>query len=343
VKKTLKDIIILMFVVFVGYNIYLNREIRKVVDGISRDITYMFAVSVIPDRATFIYFNYGNMTSPLLTVDISLPSFLTGDYGRALDGVSMFGLKFALGGKKKKDKEEKKRETDFVIPFCKYIKINGGKIIFRDKENKVNFRVSGIKGKSVYHKAEDKMDEYFILTCTGKAGGKISEQITVKFYFYPYNRNTFYCNIFGTKINARTFEPMFRKQNLKIDSGIINFIVQIQAENRMVYLNNMMEFRNLKIKEDIGLDFKALFGVSYEQIGNFLTDSKGDLYVNFDMLIKDDELPMLGRYYSEKFSNSVGDRIKVGVVTAPVRQVTDLIWNLTGENIFRIFRLFGGD
>ncbi len=340
-KKYIRDIIIFVFIVFMGCNMILNYRARPMVTEFSPGTGYLFIFSAIPDRVTFVGFNLGNMSAPLLTVDFDLASLLTGDYARSVDGITATGIKLKFV--KKKNKKKGSGGKKFVIPFCRYLKIRGGKIIYEDPEQGVSFRINGIKGASRYKKASKKTEEKMVLNCEGHIMGRENDTAGLKMYFHPYHRNRFSCNIFGTKIRADVFEPLFKKYKLKVESGIMNFLLQIKGKDRKVYVNNYMELKNLKIKEDIGPDLKALFNVSYEQLGNYLTDSNGNLYVAFDFTLDDSEFLDLPRIYAEKFADDVGGRIKAGVMTAPVRGVVGLIWNLTGENIFRIFNLFGGE
>ncbi|HRU39962.1 MAG TPA: hypothetical protein P5511_08800, partial [Candidatus Goldiibacteriota bacterium] len=185
-----------------------------------------------------------------------------------------------------------------------------------------------------------KDEEHMVFDLTGYIQGKKQDTLRLKMFFFPYYINRFYLSVFATKVNASAFEPLFKKYNLKIDGGTLNFMVQITGRNRKVMLRNRMEIEGLKIHEDTGIDFKALFGVSYEQLGRFITDSRGNFNLNFDIETDDSRLGRLPEMYGSAFAENVGNRIKLGVITAPVRQVTDLIWNLTGENVIRFFRLF---
>jgi hypothetical protein len=135
---------------------------------------------------------------------------------------------------------------------------------------------------------------------------------------------------------------MFIKNRLKFDAGRINFLVQVKGEMRKICLNNVMQFENLKVRENAGLDLKALLGVSVEQLVDFLKDSKGNFYVNYNFCMDDSEFGGIFKKYGDGFQASVMDRLKIGIITAPLRRISDLIWNLTGENVARIFKLFGG-
>ena len=109
---------------------------------------------------------------------------------------------------------------------------------------------------------------------------------------------------------------------------------------RRIYVNNLMQFRGLKIREDSEFDAKAIFGVSVEQLTDFMKGSNGDFFVNFNFDMPDSRFGDIFSEYASALKSSVGSRVALGIITAPARQVKDLIWNLTGENIFRIIRLF---
>jgi|DewCreStandDraft_4_1066084.scaffolds.fasta_scaffold01931_24 hypothetical protein len=343
-KKTLKDILILLFIIWIGYSVILNVYVTPFVKNANKEIKYAFIFSVIPDKITFVNFEYKNLNALFLTADIYIREVIKKDYDKFLNGVSIVcpTLKFVKNPQQNTD-TEKTTPAHFNLPFCQDISIFNGKIIYEDREQLVMLKIDNINGRSKYFNKGKKDIEYLLLEVNGALQKRKQDKIILKVYFFPYYKNRFNINIFGTKIRARSFEPLFSKYNLKVESGEVDFLIRIAGEMRKIYLNNAIQIRNLKIKEDIGIDFKALLGVSYEQIGKYLTDSNGNLYVNFDFMIPDTELSQLPALYSKTFAGIVGDRIKTGVITAPIRQVTDLIWNLTGENIFRIFKIFGGE
>lgn len=343
-KKTLKDIFISLFIFCIGYSIFLNVYVTSFIKNTNREIKYSFIFSVIPDKITFVNFKYKNLSALFLTADVYIKEVIKKNYDKFLNGVSIVcpTLKFVKNPKQNTD-AEKTELVHFDLPFCQDISIFNGKIIYEDREQLVMLKVDNINGSSKYFNKGKKDIEHLLLEVNGVLQKRKHDKIILKMYFFPYYKNRFNINIFGTKIRAKSFEPLFSKYNLKVESGEVDFLVRIAGEMRKIYLNNAIQIRNLKIKEDIGIDFKALLGVSYEQIGKYLTDSNGNLYINFDFMLPDTELSQIPNLYSKTFASIVGDRIKTGVITAPIRQVTDLIWNLTGENIFRIFKIFGGD
>lgn len=342
-KKTIRDIILLFFVLWIGYVIILNIYLTPFIKNVNRDIKYFFIFSIIPDKITFVNFKYKNFSALFLTVDVYIREVIKKSYDKFLNGVSVIGGTLYFIKNPGDNKMENAAELNFDLPFCQKINVISSKIIYEDREQLVMLRIDNINGASKYFNKGTKDIEHLILDLSGNLQRRRQDKIMLKMYFFPYYKNRFNINIFGTRIRVKSFEPLFSKYNLKVDSGEMDFIIRIAGEMRKIYLNNAIQIRNLKIKEDIGIDFKAILGVSYEQIGRYLTDSRGNLYINFDFMIPDSQISQLPNMYAKTFANIVGDRIKAGVITAPIRQVTDLIWNLTGENIFRIFKIFGGN
>jgi hypothetical protein len=342
VKKKIREVILLVLVLFAGYSIVLNVYLTPFIKNVNKDVKYSFIFSIIPDRITFVNFKYGSFSVLFLTMDVYLREIIKKDYGKFLNGISIVGGTFKFVNTPGSNKTQNNDTMNFNLPFCQKIKISGSKIIYEDMEQFAMLRIDNINGSSKYFNKGKKDDEYLMLNLSGNLQKRKQDKIMVKMYFFPYYKNRFNVNLFGTNIKAKSFEPLFSKYNLKIESGEVDFVVRVAGEMRKLYLNNAVQIKRLKIREDTGIDFKAVFGVSYEQIGRYLTDSNGNLYVNFDFMISDSQLSQLPDLYMKTFTNIVFDRIKMGVITAPVRQVTDLIWNLTGENVFRIFRIFGG-
>ncbi len=337
------QITLLVFILWLGYSVILNIYLTPFINKINKEIKYMFIFSIIPDKIIFVNFEYENFRALFLSADVYIQEIIKKNYDKFLNGVSIIWGTLKFVKTSKNQNTENNIKMHFSIPFCQKITVVGCKIIYEDREQLAMLRVDNINGTSKYFNKGKKDIEHLMLELTGNLQKRMQNKIILKMYFFPYYKNRFNINIFGTKIKAKFFEPLFSKYNLKIESGDIDFIVRIAGEMRKIYLNNTIQITNLKIKEDIGLDFKAIFGVSYEQIGKYLTDSQGNLYINFDFMIPDSQLGQITDIYAKKFSDIVGDRIKTGIITAPVRQVTDLIWNLTGENIFRIFKIFGGN
>ncbi|HDQ25407.1 MAG TPA: hypothetical protein ENN43_01515, partial [bacterium] len=320
-NKNLRDLLVLFFVLFVGFNIVVNRYMKMFLDKYNPGIGYLFAVSFIPDRVSFVNVKYGAVTAQLLTMDVNLRNLIKKDYRRFLDGIAVTGLKAVF---EKSPKKGEKSGGFFALPFCRYIIIRNASIEYEDWDAGAVTGLVNINGRSVYNKGAES-EQYMLLNCEGSLLRAPTQKVYLKFFLYPYYTNRFFVNVYGTGIEARNFENFFRKNNLEISSGKINFVTQIKGEKRKVYLNNIMEFNGLKIREKTGIDLKALFGVSYEQMTRFLSGAGGNFTVNFDFTISDSELRLLPSYYGSHFMESVGGRVKLGVITAPVRGVTDLI------------------
>lgn len=341
-RKIVRDVILLVFVLWIGYIIILNIYLTPFIKNVNKDIKYFFMFSIIPDKITFVNFKYKNFSALFLTVDVYMREIIKKSYDKFLNGVSVIGgTLYFIKNSNDNNKMGDDGELNFNLPFCQKISIFISKIVYEDQEQLVMFKICNINGVSKYFNKGKKDIEHLILDLSGNLQSREQDKIILKMYFFPYYKNRFNINIFGTRIMVKSFEPLFSKYNLKIDRGEMDFIIRIAGEMRKIYLNNAIQIRNLKIKEDIDIDFKSILGVSYEQIGRYLTDSKGNLYINFDFMIPDSQISQLPNIYAKRFANIVEDRIKAGIITAPIRRVTDLIWNLTGENIFRIFKIFG--
>jgi len=308
-------------------------------NGIAPGVNYTFAVSIIPDRATLFNFEYLNISAPAVTVDLNVMNIAGHKFERAIDGIVVFGMKYKFSDRNPLSRNSASAKA-FIIPFCRYLYIIDSSVEYTASSG-YKFVISGINGISSYS-GVSKSDEFMTLDCSGNILGRNSQKVYMKFYFYPYYKNKFFLNIFATGINASVFEPMFIKNRLKFDAGRINFLVQVKGEMRKICLNNVMQFENLKVRENAGLDLKALLGVSVEQLVDFLKDSKGNFYVNYNFCMDDSEFGGIFKKYGDGFQASVMDRLKIGIITAPLRRISDLIWNLTGENVARIFKLFGG-
>jgi hypothetical protein len=340
-KNHLKQLLIFFFAIFIAFNIYLNMQLKPLTRALAPGVDYLFAVSIIPDRAALINFEYMNLSAPAVVININLMNMIHGDYEKSLEGLVIVGMKLRFTDRHAAAPDKSASPRAFIIPFCKYLYIIGSSFEYTTVSG-YKFTITGINGISSY-KGAAKSDEFMTMDCSGNILGRLSQKVYMKFYFYPYYKNRFFLNVFATGIEASIFEPMFRKNNLKFDSGRINFLVQVKGEMRKIYLNNVMQFENLKIRENTGLDLKALFGVSVEQLVDFLKDSKGGFYVNFSFAVDDSEFGSIFKKYGESFQASIMDRLKIGIITAPLRSIGGLIWNLTGENVVRIFKLFGGD
>jgi hypothetical protein len=340
-KKTASQLLILFFVLFTAFNIFLNRELRPLVKKYAPGVDYIMAVSVIPDRAVLVGFSNGNLEAPLLMIDLNVTNILKKQYDKALDGIIAYGLKVRFVKRAGEALPQPAGNRPFVIPYCTYFYIFNSSIEFEDQVQNYRFFISGINGLSKYQGTQ-KSSEYLTLDCSGNILGKLGQKVYLKLYFYPNYTNKFFLNFFATGINPKIFEPMFVKNRIKFDSGRINMIIQMKGEMRRIYVNNIIQFEQVKVRQD-GLDLKALLGLSVEQLVDFLKDSKGDFYINFNFDINDADFGNIMKYYGDAFKGSLTDRVKLGVITAPLRQVKDLIWNLTGENVVRFFKLFGGN
>ncbi|MFW6210828.1 MAG: hypothetical protein ACOC4H_01775 [bacterium] len=321
-KKVLKDLFVLLVVIFVCVNTALNFYIRDGIRGFSDNINFLFCVSFIPDRVTFFGVRSGEARAFSVTVDTQMMNIIKKDFSKGLDGVAVTGLDIRFDA------------AAFVMPYFRYLKIRYSEISFWKGDKKLFF-VNKINGKSTYEKSADVEGRRVVFDAKGKINGKSNEEIFIKLIHSPYKRNDFLFNVYGSRINIKEFEAFFRKNNIVIERGRMNFAAQFAVSGGRVNVNNIMRFEGVKIKEDIPMDIKYLFGISVEQMVDFLSDSKGNFAVDFSFEVKEQDLHRVLKIYGDKFAESVGNRILLGAVTAPVRAITDLLWGITGGLIFR--------
>ena len=338
-KKTAAGLLILFLVLLGGWNLIINYYAGYFLKKHSGAPGYKFLVSVIPDRVTAVGFEAGVFKCRFLTIDFFIQNLLKKRYDRAVNGIVLDGFSIEL----EKSSGKKKTTSSVGVPYINYVKMKNGRFEYFDREQNASFVVSGIKGKSVFEKAGGRENHKMLLKGSGLVYGSAGSAVSIDLHIYPYYTNKFDLNVYGNEIDLRPFEPLLRKNNIIIEQGALNLAVTVTGDKRKIELKNIAHFRGLKIREDASLDPKALLGVSVEQLVNFLKNSDGDFYVNFSIETDDKKLGQLFEMYADEFLRIIKQRVSFGVMTAPVRQVTDLLWNLTGENIFRIFRLFGGE
>lgn len=339
-----REFIFLILVFFLGYNIILNFYLKDFLKSNKININYLFFVSLVPDKITIVNLNYDKIKCIFLTINISLINLIKQRYDKILDELIFDFLIYEIPYKKQDAKEkEKKENNDYIFPFISKIKIRFSSIVFLDEVNNKKLIIKNISGKSYLNKSDNADEKFIRLNCSGFINGRKSEKIYLKLYFFPEIKNKFFLNIFGNKLSIKEFQPVFLENNIIIEDGRLNFIIQVKSEDEKIYVNNIMQFEKLVLKENTDMDVKELFGLSIKQLVDFLKDSNGDFYVNFDYSVDLKDANKILKIYIDKFSESIKNRVILGVVTAPVRQLKDLIWNLTGENIFRIIKIFGGE
>ncbi len=339
-----REFIYLMIIFFLGYNIVLNFYFKNFLKSNNINLNYLFAVSFIPDRIILINFKYDDIKCRFLTIDLFLKNIIGKKYDKILQGITFDFLTFKIQYKKKNvEKKEENKGKKFILPFIQNVNIRFSNIVFLDDVNNKKLEIKNISGKSVLNKSRIKEEEYIFLNCNGIFNGKKSEKVYLKLYFFPYFQNKFIINLFGSKLSIKEFQPIFLENNIIIEDGKLNFIIQLKGEENKIYINNIMQFEKLTLKENTDIDIKELFGLSVKQLVDFLKNSKGDFYVNFDYDVELKDADKILKIYTEKFTESIENKVILGVVTAPARQIKDLIWNLTGENIFRIIKIFGGE
>lgn len=338
-----REVIFLILILFLGYNIALNFYIKNILKSNKLNINYLCAVSFIPDKITLINFKYDNIKCLFLTADISLKSIITKKYSEIIQGLFFDFLLYEIPYKKNSaEKSEEKTEKNFTFPIIQKIKIRFSQIAFLDEVKNKKLMIKNITGATILNKTEEG-EKFIQINCFGVFNNRKDEKIYLKIYFFPESKNKFFINLFGSKLSLTEFQPIFLENNIIIEGGKLNFIIQLKGETDKIYVNNIMQFEKMVLKENIDMDVKELFGLSIRQIIDFLKNSHGDFYINFDYSLESKDFDKILKIYIEKFNESIRNRIILGVVTAPVRQIKDLIWNLTGENIFRIIKIFGGE
>jgi hypothetical protein len=341
-KKHIKDLMILLAVLFLGYNLILNVYIRDALKKVRSDISYTYCISVIPDRIIFFGVMIGtDISVRALTIDASIQKIIKKDFTKSIDGITLDGLKLVYGDGS--GSAAAAGQPAFLMPFFTYVKLIDAEVVYIKPETMTELKITGINGTSRFVSTGRSSQDYLDLKASGNFQGSLFQRINMHFTLFPYFKNKFYLTFVGNGIDLKEFEQVLAVNNIKVDRGALDFICQMRCEMRSVHFNNIMRFRNVKIRENTALDVKALFGVSVEQLVDFLGDSKGNFAADFSYAYPDSEMDRSFEYYSDHLKDSLGNRIKMGVATAPLRQVKDLIWNLTGENVARIVRLFGGN
>ncbi len=338
-NKKVKTALAAAAVLFVIFNAAVNIVLKKALAGAAPGVSFIFAVSPLPDRVILAGVKAGGFSCPAALVDLNLKALAGKNFRRSLDGVILIKPSFIYT--KKEVKSQNAAAAGAILPHCRYINILWGSFEYSDPGRSLRFGLYSVNGKSEYAASQVKSGEFMAFDLKGRIQDDKRYPVELKFFYFPYFINRFHMTVMAENVDARIFEPFFADYKLVIDSGEINLAVQVTGENRRVRLANAMEIRGLKIREDSGgLDVKHLFGVSYEQMGRFLTDAGGNMSVDFEFEAPDSEIASLPALYGKRFAREMGDRIKLGIVTAPLRSAADLLWNLTGENVVNFLKLF---
>lgn len=337
-NKIIKPMLTVVVIFFVGWNIAVNIALRKTLATAAPEVSFAFAVSPLPDRVVLAGVRAGGFGCPAALVDLNIAAFLKKDFRRALDGLILVKPSFVYV---KSESRVRGGESGIIIPHCRYINILDGSLEYFDPGRSLRFGLYSVNGKSEYVASQVKSGEFLVFDLKGLIQNDKRYPAELKFFYFPYFINRFHMALLTESVDARLFEPFFADYNLVIDSGEIKIAVQTTGENRRVRLASSVEVSGLKIREDSGgLDVKQFFGVSYEQMGRFLTDAGGNMRIDFEFEIPDSQLASLPEFYGKRFGREMGDRIKLGVLTAPLRGAVGLLWNLTGENVINFFKLF---
>lgn len=336
-KRHLKSLLVLLLVLYAGYSVIVHVYAREIINRYNPQIRYSFAFSYLPDRISFVNLSYEGSSVAMVTVDFSLYNILVKKrLDRAVNGLVMWAPKFIF----EKKPQAQGAQGLFIVPYCEYMKIINGGFLYVDPERSAIFSIDSINGSSSFYSKGENIDKYVKLKLTANLQGSGRDKIYLDFYYFPYLKNKFMLNLYGTSISANVLQTLLGESRIVIDGGTVNFTVQVKGEMRKIYVNNLMQFKGLKVREEADFDAKAIFGVSVEQLAEFMKGSNGDFFVNFSFEMPDTRFNEIFTQYASELKASVGGRVALGIVTAPVRQVKDLIWNLTGENVIRIIKLF---
>ncbi|MCX7698227.1 MAG: hypothetical protein N2114_02020, partial [Candidatus Goldbacteria bacterium] len=160
-KKTFKNIILLFFILWCGFVIILNVYLTPFIKKLNPDIKYFFIFSFIPDRITFVNFQYKNFKALLLTADMYLFELLKKDYDKFLNGISIiYGTLKFVKKSNNANNIENGNEMNFKFPFCQSISVMKSKIIYEDRDQMVMLLIDNINGKSQYFNKGKKDIEY---------------------------------------------------------------------------------------------------------------------------------------------------------------------------------------
>ncbi|PKL92461.1 MAG: hypothetical protein CVV21_01525 [Candidatus Goldiibacteriota bacterium HGW-Goldbacteria-1] len=329
-KRNVRGILMLMAVIFTGYNLILNVYIKDALKVIDRSSGYAFCVSVIPDRITFFDVKIrDNARIKRLTLDVRVRNIIKKDIFKALDGAILNGLTVIYSADDVYEKE-KAKTAPFIMPYFNYLSVKNSEIVYLDTASFTEVKVSGISGKSRFINTGAQSGQKLIFQGNGNFQGDTSQKINIRFDFFPNYRNRLSVSVFGKGISAEELAPLFARSNAVIQGGKIDFIVQFKNELRQVSFNNIMRFKNVKIKEKTDLDIKSLFGVSYSQMTDFLKDASGVFDVNFTFNTPEAQPDEFFKIYKSKFAEALAGRVAIGIAIAPIRQIHGLIWAITG-------------
>ncbi|MBN2753863.1 MAG: hypothetical protein JXR81_03240 [Candidatus Goldbacteria bacterium] len=329
-KRNVRGILILIAVIFTGYNLILNVYIKDALKVIDRSSGYAFCLSVIPDRITFFDVRIrDNFRIKRLTLDARVRNIIKKDIFRVLDGAVLNGLTVIYSADDVHEKN-KAKIPPFIMPYFNYLEVKNCEIVYLDPASFTEVKVSGISGKSRFVNGGDLSGQKLIFQGNGNFQGDTSQKINIRFEFFPNYRNRLSVSVFGKGISAQELAPLLSRSNAVIEGGKIDFIVQFKNELRQISFNNIMRFKNVKIKEKTDLDIKALFGVSYSQMADFLKDASGVFDVNFSFNTPEVQPAEFFKIYKTKFAESISGRVALGIAITPIRQIHGLIWAITG-------------
>ncbi|HPI03188.1 MAG TPA: hypothetical protein PLB12_08900 [Candidatus Goldiibacteriota bacterium] len=329
-KRNLYGIAALAAVLFLGYNLILNVYIKDALKTIDKNSRYGFCLSIIPDRITFFDVRMGeNIRIKKLTVDVRVRNIIKKDIFRGLDGAVINGLSVMYTAEEMA-KKDRPKIAPFVVPYFNYLKVKNSEIVYMDPAVFTEVKVSGISGQSRFVKNGAQSGHKVIFDGKGFFQGDYSQKTGIRFEFYPYYQNRLSVSLFGRGISAPELEPLLARANVAIEGGKIDFILQFKNEMRKVSFNNIMRFKNVKIKEKSDMDIKAVLGVSYSQMADFLKDADGVFDVNFAFDTPEAEFGSFPKIYASKFAEALSGRIALGIATAPIRQIHGIIWAITG-------------
>ncbi len=341
VKRKFILILVLIVVIYAGACIKTDTEIRRAVLSRGIPVEFKFALITGPYTITMFGVESGNMNAFSVSVNINLLGIMFGNKDRSIDGISIYGMEMIFadpGGKE----AEKINHAPFVLPFMKSLSIENGKIIYYNSKSGNDFKITGITMRSKYSGGGRESERVVQVNGYGYLMGKKSAKLHLKLDYYPYYKNKFIFSVFGVNIDVRVFSSVFEGENIIIENGILNFVTQIKGENRTIYLNNMMQFKGIKINEkEAGI--REFLGLSYGDILRFSTDTKGDFDLSFSFSIPDSEFTGIFNRYGKEFEKTLKNKVMMGVLTAPFRKAGEMLWDITGGGVKKLFDLITGN
>jgi len=342
-KKRIILILALIAAIYAGACIKADTEIRRAVLSRGIPVEFKFAILTGPYTVTMFGVESGNMNAFSVAVNLNLLGLMFGNKDRSIDGVSIYGMEMIFAdADTAAGASNKQPGAPFILPFMKSMSVENGSIIYYNSKSGNDFRITGITMRSKYSGTGRESERMVQVNGYGYLMGKKSAKLHLKLDYYPYFKNRFLFSVFGANIDSSVFGPVFEGSNVVIERGTVNFVTQLKGESRVLYLNNIMQFKGISIKEkEAGI--REFLGLSYGDIVRFNTDTKGDFDLGFSFSMPDSEFTALFNRYGEEFARAVKNKVMMGVLAAPFRKAGEMLWDITGGGVKKIFDMMTGN